>query len=193
MKFLIVTFILSISSISSFSQELYRHYVYRYTPGGDTLYIISLDTIYINGKIPFKVRWETRRNDKLIKNVKKVYPYAVLARQKLEEYSAILAQVTSEKEKKAIMRQAEKELQDQFGDELKELTFTQGTILIKLVDRETGNSSYELVEELRGKFVAFFWQNFARIFGYNLKTKYDPSGEDKEIETIVLMIQNGTI
>ncbi|RLD53296.1 MAG: DUF4294 domain-containing protein, partial [Bacteroidetes bacterium] len=64
---------------------------------------------------------------------------------------------------------------------------------IKLVDRETGESSYALVQELRGKFTAFFWQTFARLFGYNLKIKYDPLGEDKDIENIVVMIEQGLI
>jgi len=73
------------------------------------------------------------------------------------------------------------------------MTFSQGKILIKLVDRETGNSSYELVKELRGAFSAFFYQAFARIFGFNLKIKYDPEGEDREIETIVKMIETGQI
>ncbi|MCX6233284.1 MAG: DUF4294 domain-containing protein [Bacteroidetes bacterium] len=180
-------------SVASFSQEYYTHYALIRTTQGDTLYVMSLPTVNIYGKIIFKTKGESRRFDKLARNVKKVYPYAVLAREKLAEYSSLLADVTSDKERRALMRQAEKELQDQYGEELKELTFTQGMILIKLVDRETGDTSYELVEELRGKFVAFFWQSLARIFGYNLKTKYDPSGEDKDIETIVLMIQNGTI
>ena len=92
-----------------------------------------------------------------------------------------------------MMKKAQDELEAQFGDDLKALTFSQGKILLKLVDRQTGNSSFELVQEFRGKFVAFFWQSFAKLFGYNLKIQYDPLGEDKDIELIVLMIENGTI
>ena len=91
------------------------------------------------------------------------------------------------------MKQAEDELKAEFEGDLKKLSFKQGIILIKLVDRETGNTSYELVQELRGNFTAFFWQTFARLFGYNLKVKYDPLGDDKEIEDIVVMIENGQI
>ena len=89
------------------------------------------------------------------------------------------------------MKQVEKELLDEYEDDLKKLTITQGRILIKLVDRETGATSYELVKELRGSFSAFFWQAFARIFGSTLKAEYDPYGEDRLIEEIVLLIDNG--
>ena len=91
------------------------------------------------------------------------------------------------------MKTAEKEIKEEYGEELKDLTFSQGKILIKLLDRETGNTSFELVQDLRGKFTAFWYQAFARIWGYNLKVKYDPEGEDKEIEDIVVMIENGSI
>jgi hypothetical protein len=109
------------------------------------------------------------------------------------EYETILMNAANDKERRRIMKQAEDELRNEFEDDLKKLTFKQGAILIKLVDRETGNSSYELVQELRGKFVAFFWQAFARLFGYNLKEEYDPDGADREIEEIVVMIENGQI
>jgi len=99
----------------------------------------------------------------------------------------------TEKEQRKLYKRAEEELKAEFGDELKALTFSQGRILLKLVDRETGTPTYHIVKELRGSFVAFFWQNLSRLFGYNLKEKYDPEGNDKDIETIVLMIENGMI
>ena len=73
------------------------------------------------------------------------------------------------------------------------MTFSQGKILIKLIDRETGESSYALVQELRGNFTAFFYQAFARLWGYDLKVRYDPEGEDQQIEAIVKMIERGQI
>jgi len=160
---------------------------------GDTLYIINLPQLNVIGKAYYRNGRAERRYGRLVRNVIKVYPYAVIAREKLEEYSTELAGVTDEKEKKRILRQAEQELMDRYGDEIKDLNFTQGTILIKLVDRETGSSSYELVGELRGQFVAFFWQSLARIFGYNLKVRYDPTGEDRDIEMIVQMIEKGEL
>ena len=91
------------------------------------------------------------------------------------------------------MKKAEKELELQFGDELKDLTFSQCKILIKLIYRETGNSTFDIVKQLRGKFTAFIWQTLARLFGYDLKTDYDPGGTDQAIEQIVLMIEAGAI
>ena len=78
------------------------------------------------------------------------------------------------------MKQAEKEMEEEFGDDLRDFTFSQGKILIKLVYRETGDSSYELVAELRGKFRAFFWQAFARLFGFNLKMGMIPREKTKK-------------
>ena len=91
------------------------------------------------------------------------------------------------------MKQAEKELKEQFEDDIKGLTHSQGILLIKLIDRETGESSFELIEEFRGKILAVFYQAIGKLFGYDLKMTYDPDGEDKEIEKIVLMIEAGQI
>jgi len=147
----------------------------------------------VSAKLPKKLRTQFKAHSKLVYHVKKVYPYARLAGIKLNEYEEILKAAESDKERRQIMKLAEEELKAEFEDDLKKLTFKQGLILIKLVDRETGNTSYELVQELRGNFTAFFWQTFARLFGYNLKIRYDPLGEDKEIEDIVVMIENGQI
>ena len=91
------------------------------------------------------------------------------------------------------MKQAEKELWDRYGDELKKMTVSQGLILIKLIDRETGSTSYELVQELRGRFTAFIFQGLARLFHLNLKASYNDDGEDQRIEDIVLLIEQGDI
>jgi hypothetical protein len=160
---------------------------------GDTIAVDDLSEVNIYNKETSNVTAEAKQFNRLVKNVKKVYPYAKLAGIKFNEYSALLADVKSEKEKRKMMKKAQDELEAQFGDDLKALTFSQGKILLKLVDRQTGNSSFELVQEFRGRFVAFFWQSFAKLFGYNLKIQYDPLGEDKDIELIVLMIENGTI
>jgi hypothetical protein len=160
---------------------------------GDTLIISILPEHCVNAKMPRKYKVFTRKHSKLIDNVKRAYPYAKIAGMKLREYEDVLKSANSDKERRQLMKQAEQELKDEFEDDLKKLTFKQGIILIKLVDRETGDSSYELVQELRGKFTAFFWQTFARLFGYNLKVKYDPNGKDKEIEDIVVMIEKGLI
>lgn len=186
--FFFLTFIADI-----FSQENQGIVVRAKITETDTLIIQNLPEFSVIAKMPWSVKAEMNHHSKLVYNVKKVYPYAKLAGIKLKEYEDLLATIINEKEQKELMKRAEEELRDEFEEDIKKLTYKQGIILIKLVDRETGNSSYALIQELRGKFVAFFWQTFAKLFGYNLKTEYDPQGEDKEIEDIVLMIENGSI
>ena len=159
----------------------------------DTMPVIYLNGVNITGHPTGNYTEEIRRWDRMVYYVKSVYPYAKLAGIKFNEYSAKIAEVKNQKEKKEMMKKAEDELKAQFGEELKRLTFNQGKVLLKLVDRETGASSYDLVVEFRGQFIAFFWQSFARLFGYNLKVKYDPLGEDADIERIVRMIENGEL
>jgi hypothetical protein len=160
---------------------------------GDTIPVFYYDEVYIWGNKSFRNSAESRQWERLVRNVKKAYPYAKVAGIKFNEYNQKMAGITSEKVKKDLMKQAEAELEAQFGDELKDLTITQGKILLKLIDRQTSNCSYDIVKDFRGKFRAFFYQSFARIFGYNLKIKYDPLGADADIERIVLMIENGVI
>jgi hypothetical protein len=160
---------------------------------GDTIPVMYFDEVYIWGNKSFRNSAESRQWERLVRNVKKTYPYAKLAGIKFNEYNQKMAGITNEKVRKDMMKQAENELEAQFGKELKDLTFTQGKILLKLIDRQTSNCSYDIVKEFRGRFRAFFYQSFARVFGYNLKVKYDPLGADADIERIVLMIENGVI
>lgn len=175
------------------AQERDKIYVIAYIIDGDTLPVISLSEVTIEASRTWKNKRTHRRYSRLVRNVKKVYPYARLAGMKLIEYDKIIANVDSDREKKRLMKQAERELKDEFGAELRDMTFSQGKILLKLVDRETGETSYQVVQELRGKLVAFFWQSIARLFDYNLKVRYDPLNEDREIENIVRMIETGKI
>jgi hypothetical protein len=160
---------------------------------GDTITLVDIKPVVIFPPVAFPNKRAAARYDKLVYNVKKVYPYAKLAGQQLAAYKAILDTIPSEKNRKIFLKKAEKELEARFGDELKDLTFSQGKILIKLIYRETGNSTFDIVKELRGGFTAFIWQTMARLFGYDLKTNYDPGGDDRAIEQIVLMIEAGAI
>jgi len=160
---------------------------------GDTIPQINLKEVeVITFRIP-PTRKGRRKLTRLIKNVKRVYPYAKLAGIKLRQYDYLLQQAETERVRKKLMKRAEKEINQEYGGELKNLTFSQGKILIKLIDRETGETSFNLVQELRGNFTAFFYQTFARIWGYNLKVRYDPLGEDRQIEAVVRMIELGQL
>ena len=159
--------------------------------GADTFAYLSLPVVTIEEPMPFATKKKYAQWTRLKYNVKKAYPYAILASARLKEYEKVLAAIPSEEGKKAYMKVAEKNLQKEFGPELKNLTINQGRILIKLIDRETGNTSYELVKQLRGNFSAFMWQSLAAMFGSSLKTEYDPEGEDKLIEIAIKQIEAG--
>jgi hypothetical protein len=160
---------------------------------GDTFIHNTLPVFHFFSPKVFKSKKEQEQYNRLVRNVKRVYPYARLAGIKLREYNELMLAAPTEKARKDLMKRAEDELEAEFGKELRKLTFSQGVILLKLIDRETGQTGYDLVSELRGAFRAFFWQGIGRIFGYNLKMKYEPKTTDKEIEEIVLKIMYGQL
>lgn len=159
----------------------------------DRMPVVDLNEIEILSNKRYRSYWRHRRITRLIYNVKKVYPYAKTAGVLLRIYDVRLKNAKNDAERKKIMKKAEQEIKRRYTKPLEQLTFTQGFILIKLIDRETGNSSYGLLQQLRGKFTAFFYQAFARLWGYNLKARYDPNGKDKEIEAIVKLIDQGKL
>jgi len=160
---------------------------------GDTLPLIMLPEVVIIARVNFKNKAEALEWSRLVRNVKRVYPYAKLAGKKINQYNETLKPIKSRRERDRMVKKFQDELFSEFEGELKNLTITQGKILVKLIDRETGNPTYDVIQHYRGGFVAGFWQITGRIFGYNLKEPYDPNGKDKEIETIVKMIENGLI
>jgi hypothetical protein len=138
-------------------------------------------------------RRDYRRYEKLILNIKRVYPYALIARIKLSKVNDELKKIANEKDRKEYIRGVEKEVFKDYEGDMRQMTITQGRLLIKLIDRETQNTSYELIREYRGKFTAAFWQGIARIFGTNLKEVYDPYGEDALIELIIRDMEAGRL
>lgn len=187
---LIIIFVLAASGLlAQGNQYVVRTSVFE----GDTIPLIRLREIVIFPPKVFKNKHEALRYRKLVRKIKKVLPYARIANKKLVEIEAALAQMTNERERKKYIDQKDKELKEEFEGELSKLTVSEGLLLIKLIDRETGDTSFELIKELKGSFTAFMWQSVARLFGSNLKTEYDPEGQDKLIEEIVLRIDNAQL
>jgi len=187
----LVFLLVSLTILKVYSQVPGQYVVRAKIEDGDTLVVGYLSQVIVFGGSGLRAHFSEGKYNKLINNVKKAYPLAKIAGVKFREYEVMLQSTWTDEEKKQLMKQAEQELRDEFEDDVRKLTFSQGIILIKLIDRETGATSYALIQELRGRFLAFFWQAFARIFGYNLKVEYDPNGEDKDIEDIVQMIEAG--
>lgn len=161
--------------------------------GSDTVLIKEFRPALARPPYVFKTKRQQQMYSKLLYNVKRVYPYSVLIRKVYAEIEDSLKVLTDESDRKAFIKKKEKELRDQFEDELIHLTISQGKILIKLVDRETGNTTYQVIQELKGGFSAFLWQGVARLFGSNLKSEYDADEEDKMIEDIIVRIENGLL
>jgi hypothetical protein len=182
---------------ATFSQETIKKDTFYVTRtvivDGDTIPNVMIEEVVVFPKLVFKSRRQSRRYRKLVRDVRKAYPYAKYAKHTLNEMESEYALLKNEKEKKKYIKLVEKKLMDDFGTELKKLTITQGRILLKLIDRETGDTSYELLKELRGSISAVFWQTIARIFGSDLKSQYDPKGDDFLIERVVKLIETGQI
>ncbi len=134
-----------------------------------------------------------RRYTRLVRDVKKTLPYAKQISGIVLAVNDTLLTMESEKQQNKYLKTMEKELMEQFEKPMKKLTLRQGMLLIKLVDRECSETSYELVKTYRGGLTAFFWQSFARIMGANLKEEYDAAGEDHMIEYVIFMVENGLV
>jgi hypothetical protein len=160
---------------------------------GDTLPVADLRGVSIVSNRVFRSYGDALKYYMLERDVEVAYPYALLAGATFRQCEETLKTMSDESEKKHYVKTVEKQLMKQYSDELKGLTVNQGKILIKLIDRETGNSSYEMVKELKGSFSAFMWQTVARLFGDNLKSTYDPDEEDRDIENIIGLIETGGI
>ena len=158
---------------------------------GDTIPSVTLNTIYVYTDFVFKNRHQYELWTRTKYNVKKVYPYAILAAAKLKEYDKALEKMQDEDLKKAFLKVCEKDLRQEFEDELKDLTVSQGKVLMKLIDRESGKTTYEVVKQLRGSFQAAMWQTLACLFGHNMKSEYDAKVEDIMIERAIKLVENG--
>ena len=157
---------------------------------GDTIPVVDLYTVDIITDFVYKSPRQYELWTRTKYNVKIVYPYAILAAAKLKEYDKILVKITDPKLKKTYLKLCEKDLRNEFEDELKTLTVSQGKVLMKLIDRETGKTTYEIVKQMRGNFQACFWQALASLFGNSMKVTYSPE-EDMMIERAVKLVEAG--
>lgn len=158
--------------------------------GTDTFAMMYLDDVWVYDKLPRRYARQRAKYDRLRHNVLKVYPYAVIAADVLKDVDVNLAALEDDKKKrKAYLKTVEKELNRRFKGELENLTITQGQILVKLINRQTGKNCYSIIRELKGGFSAVIWQSVALLFSNNLKREYDPEDRDKDIETIVAELE----
>ncbi len=155
------------------------------TPEGDTIPQSWLPTVEVRAIQSKAVAKYWREWTRLRNAVYVTYPYAKSASKVINEVNAELVNVKDEKTRKQIIRAREKDLKKEFADKVTNLSVYQGKVLMKLINRETGNNCYEIIKEYKGGFNAGFWQTVAFVFGSNLKQAYEAKGEDREIEKLV--------
>jgi hypothetical protein len=160
---------------------------------GDSIQYMEMNNVYVYPQITFKNKKQAKAYMRLVTNVKKVLPLAKEARQMLIETSEFLETLPDKKAKDAHIKKIESEIFRTYKPKMKKLTYSQGKLLIKLIDRECHSSSYEMIKAFMGPFRAGFWQTFAWAFGASLKKEYDAEGTDRLTERIVLMVEAGQI
>ncbi|MGL4992833.1 MAG: DUF4294 domain-containing protein [Bacteroidales bacterium] len=161
--------------------------------GGDTIPIVTLRDVWVFPPSKFKNKKEEENYWRMVRDVKRTMPYAKLIYATLIETYEFIETLPNDKARQAHIKRMEKELFETYKPILKKLTLRQGKLLIKLVDRECNQSSFELIKAFLGGFRATFWNTFASIFGASLKQEWDPNGKDKGLERICILVENGYI
>lgn len=195
MKYLLVLILLGLTS--GFAVKAQKPQQPNYVPGvkvgNDTLPHVDLPQVYVFPHKDFRNKAEEQNYWRLVWRVKKVLPYAREAAVLLQKYETEVPPDARRKEKRMYVKKAEDELMARYGPSIRKMSISDGRILIKLIDRETHQASYDIIHEVKGAVPAMFWQGVARLFGNNLKAQYDPAGEDRQIEQIVRYIEMGLI
>jgi hypothetical protein len=160
---------------------------------GDTIPWVQLPTVYIYKPLKFKNAKERAEYLRLVRNVKKVYPIAKEVNKIVLETYEYLQTLPNDKARQKHIKMVEKGVKEQYTPIMKKLTFSQGKLLIKLIDRQNNQTSYELVKAFMGPFKAGFYQTFAAMFGASLKKQYDPTGKDAMVERVITLVENGQL
>ena len=160
---------------------------------GDSIQYMEMNNVYVYPQLTFKNKKQAQAYMRLVTNVKKVLPIAKEAKQLLYETTEVLETIPTKEGKEEHMKKVESEIFKTYKPRMKKLTYSQGKLLIKLIDRECHSSSYEMIQAFMGPFRAGFWQVFAWSFGASLKKGYDAEGVDRLTERVVLMVESGQI
>lgn len=192
---ILLTIIVLLADADMASAQQRRHRVrgasaasWRRDASGDSTLYITILPVRINHS-----RRDLRNYERMVRAVKKVYPLAKEAATRLENMSDELAELERRQDRRAYTKALEDALKEEIGPMLWKMTRYEGTILLKLIDRETDLTAFNIIRELRSGFTAGFYQALARLFGNNLKLEYDPEGEDAMLEQIVIYYDRGLL
>jgi len=166
-----------------------KKYIYQ----GDTIWTVLMPELPVYKPLHFKNKKQQKRYNKLVYNVKRVLPLAQQVNQIIQETYIVLEQLPDKKSKEAHIKKVENELMKRYKPEMKKLTYSQGKLLIKLVDRQCSQSSFEVIKAFLGPTRATFYQIFAWTFRASLKKEYEPEGDDKLIERVCRQVEAGVL
>ena len=172
-----------------FTHQIYYTGMVNYE--GEMIPSFRISDFYVFKQLVFKTPAQARKYYKIANNIKKVYPIACEIQQTVNRTVAHMDSLTTKKEKDAYLKQQEKELKAAYYPRLKKLTFAQGKLLIKLIDRQCDMTGYELIKKYMGSFKAGFYNAFASLFGASLKKEYDAEVDDRLTERAILLIESG--
>lgn len=165
-------------------RDVVAYYATTTLDDGEVVPWFPIEEVVVLAERQWKNTEERSQYLRLKRNVLRVLPYAIYAQKRYEQLDRDLALAKSSREERRLIKACEDEIKEKINSEVKNLSVSQGKILIKLIERQTGNTSYQLVKDLKGGISAFVYQGVARMFGHNLKAVYDPQ-EDFVIENII--------
>ena len=198
-RILFFIFLSSLATLASFAQSkeettsIGGYMVPVCVYQGDTIPSLRMPVLYVFKPLNFKSEKKRREYNRLVRNVKKTLPIAKEVNRAIIETYEYLQTLPDEKARQKHLKLVEKSIKEQYTPVMKKLTFSQGKLLIKLVNRQTDSSSYELVKAFLGPFKAGFYQAFASLFGASLKKEYHPEDEDAMTERVVLLVESGQL
>lgn len=184
-----ILLILTIFSVSNLSAQRRARGFWKQewtVEKGDSIPVVHILPIRKYARKP-----DMRRYQRLIRMVKKCYPLAKQAQAEMEKMERQLLAVKNKKEQEKLAKELQKALIKQYTPIILKMSFSEGKVLLKLIDRETDHTAYQIIKDFRGGFVAGFWQMFAKMFGNNLKMDYQPEKRDKTLEQIVTYYEMG--
>lgn len=161
--------------------------------GSDSIQYMEMSNVYVYPELVFQNKKQQQSYLRLVKNVKTVLPIAKEVRAVLIETAEYLETLPTEEEKNAHIKRVEKSIMAQYKPRMKKLTYSQGKLLIKLVDRECNSSAYDMIKAFFGPIRSGFYQAFAWVYGASLRKHYDPEGTDRLTERVVLMVEAGQL
>lgn len=160
---------------------------------GTTVDVITLSPVNCADWSPDRKNSQVKELQRMVRAVKKTYPYAKEAGKRFQEYDALIASTKNKLKQQSLMEKAERDLISEYKKELQNLSLYQGRILIKLIDREIGKTPFLVLKQLRGGFVSGFYRTLFAVIGLNINTSYDPADKDKDLEYVVTLYEKGAL